>query len=621
MTIKNLYDEIFSLSVLDFEGWNETDVREDFIKPLLNLLGYRKNTDYDINREGEHQLHKPFLMVGRQKINIDYELLVRKKQFWIIEAKSAFPREIKEQDIFQAHLYALHPEVNARYFAVINGWNIVVYDSRNIDETYQSILKIRVDDLPQKFSELNNIFGAKNIIPMLKQRVFDDIKDILSVEVMEERLQEFSLGVDSILESVRPVVRENQKNTYLRKRIESEQKFKKIYLSSSFEELIKLGFSFPNTLEQFNLIYEAFNSKFKILNNVEKSEIVTTILQVLRGRPSSCHRRNLIVLLVRLSPNNEMLSDSLSFSSIADEIKRAIKDCLTHFENQSWLRELWQLEGNLYRVYYKLTFFSNDFFDTFFHNIVKVKKEILEDEELVFQAPDAPRERVSFIEQIVKMIYYQCIGRNEQLLLQLNCELNEFESRLDLGFQEKINKVHPEDKILLNYHKYNKPFDFLNSGLFQFLYEDYQIVYSLLDDESWELILKLIQKKLEQYTSNWIDVFLVKYLFNRNRYEILTNISRNQEIVDLPNLLKQLSDYGQIFTYVELSPDDNISLIRVSIRERYNPSGEWTLEGELDIKDKLIKITALNKKNKYISNPIKPIEFPTSDKDQNERND
>jgi hypothetical protein len=161
----------------------------------------------------------------------------------------------------------------------------------------------------------------------------------------------------------------------------------------------------------------------------------------------------------------------------------------------------------------------------------------------------------------------------------------------------------------------------LNSGLFQFLYEDYQIVYSLLDDESLELILKLIQKKLEQYTSNWIDVFLVKYLFNRNRYEILTNISRNQEIVDLPNLLKQLSDYGQIFTYVELSPDDNISLIRVSIRERYNPSGEWTLEGELDIKDKLIKITALNKKNKYISNPIKPIEFPTSDKDQNERND
>ncbi|MBD1924241.1 type I restriction enzyme HsdR N-terminal domain-containing protein [Microcoleus sp. FACHB-831] len=621
MTIEDLGKELSRLSNFDFNDWNENDVREEFIQPLLKLLGYRKNTDYDINREEKHQLHKPFLMVGRKRIDIDYALLVRKKQFWIIEAKPSSPRQIEEKSIFQAHLYALHPEVNARYFAVINGWNIVVYDSRNIDEAYQPILNISSTELPQKFLMLNKILGAKNLLPMLKQRVLDDIRDILSVEVMEERLQEFSLAVDSILESARPVVQENRRNIYFRKALESEQSFKQICFSSTLDELIKLSFSFSNTFGDFKIIYEAFNSKFELLNNLEKSKVVTTILQVLRGRPAICHRQNLIALLVKILPNNEMLSDSLSFSSIADEIKRAIKDCLTHFENQAWLRELWKLEGNLYRVYYKLTFFSNEWFDMFFNNIVKIKKEVLEDEELVFQAPDNLRERVDFIQKSVIITYYQCISRDEQSLLQLNHELNELEERINPVFQDEIKKVHPDDRIILRYEMYNKPFDFLISGLFNFLYKDYEIVERLLDEKSLELILELIQKDRKKYTASWIDKFLVRYLFNQNRYEILEPVSSNyNDSLDMLIILKKIFNCGQISISIKPSSTTNTNLLNIFIRENYNNEGEWTLEGEVDIKDKILKITSLNKKIKYVSDPIKPSAFSTSEKTENERN-
>ena len=58
--------ELNRLSRMKLNGWKEPDIREEFITPLLTLLGYRKGTDYDINREGSHLLPKrPFFFIGR----------------------------------------------------------------------------------------------------------------------------------------------------------------------------------------------------------------------------------------------------------------------------------------------------------------------------------------------------------------------------------------------------------------------------------------------------------------------------------------------------------------------------------------------------------------------------
>ena len=103
--------ELNRLSRMKLSGWNETDVREGFITPLLTLLGYHKGTDYDINREGSHLLPKrPFFFIGRDKIQLDYALLVRNRNFWIIQAKNLWMKKIlTEQAIFQAHFTLFTP--------------------------------------------------------------------------------------------------------------------------------------------------------------------------------------------------------------------------------------------------------------------------------------------------------------------------------------------------------------------------------------------------------------------------------------------------------------------------------------------------------------------------------
>src|SRR4030095_567790 len=152
--------ELNRLSRMKLNGWKEPDIREEFITPLLTLLGYWKGTDYDINREGSHLLPKrPFFFIGRDKIQLDYALLVRNRNFWIIEAKAPDQEDLPEQAIFQAHFYFIHPAVNARYFMVTNGLTTALYDARTLGDDYEPALMIRQAALPTKFIELNNYLG------------------------------------------------------------------------------------------------------------------------------------------------------------------------------------------------------------------------------------------------------------------------------------------------------------------------------------------------------------------------------------------------------------------------------------------------------------------------------
>lgn len=61
----------------DFSTYNETDVRENFIAPLLKLLGYGKNTVNNVLTEKSLKLKEPFQRIGRKNIRIDYIPTVR----------------------------------------------------------------------------------------------------------------------------------------------------------------------------------------------------------------------------------------------------------------------------------------------------------------------------------------------------------------------------------------------------------------------------------------------------------------------------------------------------------------------------------------------------------------
>src|SRR5665213_3261092 len=77
------------LSELRFETFNESDVREEFLVPLIGLLGYQRNSDYSVLREESYKLNPLFLTVGSSRTKLDYQFNVYKAGFWLLEAKGA----------------------------------------------------------------------------------------------------------------------------------------------------------------------------------------------------------------------------------------------------------------------------------------------------------------------------------------------------------------------------------------------------------------------------------------------------------------------------------------------------------------------------------------------------
>ena len=56
------------LSELRFETFNESDVREEFLVPLIGLLGYQRNSDYSVLREESYSLTLPHIHIHQEFI-------------------------------------------------------------------------------------------------------------------------------------------------------------------------------------------------------------------------------------------------------------------------------------------------------------------------------------------------------------------------------------------------------------------------------------------------------------------------------------------------------------------------------------------------------------------------
>ena len=125
---KHEIDLLAKLASMDFSNMTEQDVREEYIAPLLTLMGYQKNTDYEVEREEYSSLKDMSIQIGSKNLKLDYKFNIRKKYFWLIEAKNGKEKEISKDDVGQAYLYSLHPDLSCRFFAVCNGWTFNLYD-------------------------------------------------------------------------------------------------------------------------------------------------------------------------------------------------------------------------------------------------------------------------------------------------------------------------------------------------------------------------------------------------------------------------------------------------------------------------------------------------------------
>ena len=131
------------------EGFEESSVREEIIKPLLDCLGY---SAFDEKRRiiRETKLKHPFTRFGAKSTRIteqpDYIIQVNGKNAFTIEAKSPNQNICKGKHVQQAYSYAINIEVKIKRFVLCNGKEIIIFD---VDEN-ETLLYFKFADALEK---------------------------------------------------------------------------------------------------------------------------------------------------------------------------------------------------------------------------------------------------------------------------------------------------------------------------------------------------------------------------------------------------------------------------------------------------------------------------------------
>lgn len=149
----------------NFDTLSEADVREEVIAPILRLLGYRSGTENTVLRERAIELRYPNMFLGRKKPDKDpvlrgrpdYICDARNIARWVIEAKPP-SEEIGQDDIEQAHSYAVHPELAAPLFVLSNGREWLVFES-NRGPAVDPMLRLSYQEIRERFYVLHNLLS------------------------------------------------------------------------------------------------------------------------------------------------------------------------------------------------------------------------------------------------------------------------------------------------------------------------------------------------------------------------------------------------------------------------------------------------------------------------------
>ena len=166
-----------AVTVPRFEEFNETDVREEIIAPLLRSLGYRSGTVNNIVREQSLRYSRSYL--GRKNPArdpelrgiADYILDVNHLVRWVIEAKPPSV-DIAADEIEQAWSYANHPEVRAVYFSLCNGRVLHVFQTQHGPEA-GPILTLTFEQMESDLSRLVDILSPAALLRDFPDRKVD----------------------------------------------------------------------------------------------------------------------------------------------------------------------------------------------------------------------------------------------------------------------------------------------------------------------------------------------------------------------------------------------------------------------------------------------------------------
>lgn len=465
----NIIDQKFidSWKQNDFTKWNESDVREDFVAPLLRLLGYAKDTVNEILREKTLNLSESYHRIGRKQVVIDYVPTVRLEKFWIIEAKPGNPKEMDYGDFLQAHLYSIHPEIQAKFIVLTNGWEIRIYDSIYSKDWDDYIFKSTKDDCDKTFLEIKKLLSAKQIGKSIRSNILSLLKSTLSVELDENEVESLKAEFNNIYYESLPIIRKNAfefQSTRWQKR---EQKDLDTIKKLNFVEVCYL-INRPSSSAPIIgwWVYE----KIKEAAQAERDEMLGKLAMNWRGRPHAIFKVQCVNILVRLIEDDIDGKKDGYFSSVYDGLNELVESNMGYWswefgniEDQIGFA-LSHLDNICARFAYKL---CRRIAMEPLELLVQAKKETLAIEDLLSDKPTVAKEMVEFVEIVYDFLWLKFMGRESRQIWETIWHLEFIEETI-------IDKIpaaeYPDgDFDLLGFENYGKGFDMQCVGTWSIL--------------------------------------------------------------------------------------------------------------------------------------------------------
>lgn len=151
--------EDFDFNLLDNENFKEDSVREEIVVPIIKQLGYSASGENKIVRS--KALSHPYISIGSQRRNLslvpDYLFLVDGEPYWVLDAKSPSENLLKSKHVEQAYSYAIHPEVRAKFYALCNGKEFLLYEINK----FHPVLHFSISDIQKYWEHLFRILHPK----------------------------------------------------------------------------------------------------------------------------------------------------------------------------------------------------------------------------------------------------------------------------------------------------------------------------------------------------------------------------------------------------------------------------------------------------------------------------
>ena len=313
----------------DFASYNESDIREEFIRPLLHILGYSKNTINDIETEKSLELSVSFQRIGRKVVRIDYVPTIRLKAYWIIEAKAGTPKEMEIGDMLQAYLYATHPEIQASFIVLCNGWQLKIYDVHNYSDWENPVFTINNTDCDDSFDELRDILGADSFLRFQRDNLLQKIHESFETEIDEKELDSFIRNFNKEERNLRKTIKDN-----------SRQLWREIHKEWDEEEAKKIVVLDNKTLiNQMELYSDTYRAQQEYMNRIilsnpeERADLLRELSRVYYGRAKASFKCRYLSILFEIYNKKIEVAPSKWHTSVDMSIKDVIDKNLSYWED------------------------------------------------------------------------------------------------------------------------------------------------------------------------------------------------------------------------------------------------------------------------------------------------